>query len=138
MLAESGFVVRALGTTGTESGIHMEPLACLRGLGSEVHIAAGRTGNRIRPELGFTCRGIRYRLLDIGRRPLAQWEQTCGRQFDLAFDDERNRFQPTFSSPMADRPGIIKLSRAELADWRMRLPRIPADLPSWRPAGPKM
>ncbi|HTB15960.1 MAG TPA: glycosyltransferase [Bryobacteraceae bacterium] len=94
MLAESGFVVRALGTTGTENAAHMEPLAYLRGLGCDVHVAAGRTGNRIRPELEFTRRGIGYRLLDIGRKTMAHWEHTCGRQFDLAFDDELHRFQP--------------------------------------------
>ncbi len=108
MLAESGFMVRALGTTGTESGIHTEPLAYLRGLRSEVHIAAGRTGNRIRPELEFTRRGIGYRLLDIGRKPLAQWEQTCGRQFDLAFDDELDRFQPDILFTYGGSPGDVR------------------------------
>jgi glycosyltransferase involved in cell wall biosynthesis len=106
MLAESGFLVRALATTGTESGIHTEPLALLRGLGCDVQLAAGRTGNRIRPELEFTHRGVGYRLLDIGRKNLYKWEQTCGRQFDLAFDDELRRFQPdilfTYGGSSAD------------------------------------
>jgi glycosyltransferase involved in cell wall biosynthesis len=94
MLAESGFAVRALGTTGTESAAHLDPLAYLRDLGCDVQVAAGRTGNRVRPELHFTKRNIAYRLLDIGRKALSHWEQTCGRQFDLAFDDELHRFQP--------------------------------------------
>jgi glycosyltransferase involved in cell wall biosynthesis len=108
MLAESGFLVRALGTTGTESGSHLDPLAHLRDLGCQVHVAAGRTGNRIRPELEFTRRGIGYRLLDIGRKTLTHWEQTCGRQFDLAFDDELHRFKPDILFTFGGSPGDVQ------------------------------
>lgn len=108
MLAESGFAVRALATTGSESSNHVEPLAYLRGLGYDVHVAAGRTGNRIRPELEFTARGIGYRLLDIGRKALTHWEQTCGRQFDLAFDDELHKFQPDILFTFGGSPGDVQ------------------------------
>jgi glycosyltransferase involved in cell wall biosynthesis len=94
MLAESGFPVRALGATATESGARLDARAYLRGLGCDLQIAAGRTGNRVRPEIEFERRGIGYRLLDVGPRAVLQWERVCGRQFDLAFDDELHRFKP--------------------------------------------
>jgi glycosyltransferase involved in cell wall biosynthesis len=94
MLAETGFAVRALGATATESATRVEPVAYLRGLGCEVRVAAGRTGHRVRPEIEFTRRGIGYRLVDIGRRTIHEWEKICGRQFDLAFDDELHGFKP--------------------------------------------
>jgi len=94
MLAESGFSVRALATTATESAIRVEPVAYLRSLGCEVRVAPGHTGKRVRPEIEFTRRDIAYRLLDIGTRAASKWERVCGRQFDLAFDDELHSFKP--------------------------------------------
>jgi len=106
MLAESGFAVRALATTATESAIRVEPLAYLRSLGCDLRVAPGHTGKRVRPEIEFTRRNIAYRLLDIGTRSAAKWERVCGRQFDLAFDDEVHSFKPdvlfTFGGSPAD------------------------------------
>ncbi len=108
MLVESGFEVRALGTTASETGAQFDALEYLRGIGCDVTVEPGRTEGRVRPELLFTRRGIGYRILDIGHRSSIQWQRTQERQFDLAFDDELHNFQPDFLFTFGGFPGDVR------------------------------
>lgn len=113
MLAQAGFAVHAVGTTATEAGIHVEPLAYLRGLGCDIHVTHGRTARRVRSEVEFARRGIHYRLVDVGRRRVLEWEHICGRQFDLAFDDELHAFRPDIVFTYGGSPSDVRrLQRA--------------------------
>ncbi|MBL8227656.1 MAG: glycosyltransferase [Bryobacterales bacterium] len=116
---ESGFEVRAIGTTATERGQKQDALSYIKSLGVEVEVTP--PGPRNRREYRFTQRGIPYTLLDTGRLSPLQWEQAHGRQFDLLFDRELETFQPDILFTYGGLPGDIrrhrraKLSGAKIA-----------------------
>jgi glycosyltransferase involved in cell wall biosynthesis len=106
MLAASGFEVRAVATTATElSHTSLSPgyLAAM-GIVPEVHRG---TKARVRPELTFEHRQIRYRLLDVGPRGMNSWQKLHSRQFDLMFDDELHGFRPDVLLCYGGHPGDV-------------------------------
>ncbi len=123
MLAQAGLEVRAVATTATERATtsllkegsdrsqqasRSDAVSFLRGMGIEPHVDRGHTKERVRPELSFDHRGVRYRLLDAGPRTMHSWQQVHGRQFDRMFDDELHGFQPDLLLGFGGQPGDVK------------------------------
>jgi glycosyltransferase involved in cell wall biosynthesis len=94
LLAHAGCEVHALATTATERGDSSNPLETLRELGIQPTCERAPSKQRDRPEICFTDRGVHYRLLDVGSRPVSAWPQLYGRQFDLLFDHSLHSFRP--------------------------------------------
>lgn len=108
MLAAAGLEVHAVATTATERATKTEAVSFLREMGIAPHVERGRTKERVRPELSFNHRGVRYRLLDVGPRDMHAWQKVHGRQFDLLFDHELHSFQPDFLLAFGGLPGDFK------------------------------
>ena len=90
LLAESGWHVRSLSTTASESRQAADPRAAIKALG----IAANRHSRR-GPELHYSHRGVDFRALIVDRSLRVQnWEKVDGRRFDLAFAEELSAFRP--------------------------------------------
>jgi glycosyltransferase involved in cell wall biosynthesis len=94
MLAAAGAEVRAVATTASERSQNEDTLAYLATLGIKPEVLKGHTSERTRPELEFVDKGVSYRLLDIGRRRMHEWQKLLTRQFDLIYDDELYNFKP--------------------------------------------
>src|SRR5215471_9307932 len=91
ILAGGGFAVRALATTASELAGHQDAGEYLRAQGLSVSKTRASGG---RPELSFDQNRISYRLLDTARLSFSAWPKLYGRQFDLMFDEEVQRFSP--------------------------------------------
>ena len=90
LLAESGWRVRALSTTLSESTRKESARAVLDGLGIAVERRSGRG-----VELHYRHRGIEFRAMVVARAlRLQDWERVHGRSFNLAFDEELAGFRP--------------------------------------------
>lgn len=108
MLAAAGAEVRAVATTASERAGRADSKSYLSQLGIESHLLAGRTGERIRPELEFTDRGIHYHLLDVGLRDMHAWQKVIGSQFDRIFDQELHDFRPDLLVAFGGLPGDVR------------------------------
>lgn len=101
LLASSGFQVRCLAVTASESAA-TDARAVLHELGIKFSVQ-----RRKRPEILFERRGICFRLLDIGSLSVHRWQEVFNRNFDDAFDDELRTFNPdivfTYGGTDADR-----------------------------------
>lgn len=90
LLAESGWQVRTLSTTVSESKRQDDVQAMLEGLGISVDRRVRRGA-----ELLYHHRGVDFRALVVARGlTLQHWEQAYGRSFNLAFTEELSAFQP--------------------------------------------
>jgi glycosyltransferase involved in cell wall biosynthesis len=103
LLAGAGFTVRAVATTGSEQTGGLDVREHLRGLG----VASRIDRSRARPEISFDFRGVGYRLLDVGRHRLPDWERVLGAQFDRLFDDELRSFRPDCLLTFGGSPGDV-------------------------------
>lgn len=89
-MAESGFEVRILGTTGLETGGDAGAVLAELALVPEKEKAP----HERRPEWLYRDGGAFVRLLDIAGRNFAEWQDVLGTQYDRIFDDELAAFQP--------------------------------------------
>ncbi len=108
MLASAGLEVRTVATTASERAERVDAVPFLREMGIEPEILRGHTKERVRPELRFDHRGVKYRLLDVGPRQMHGWQQLLGRQFDRMFDDELHSFKPDLLLAFGGQPGDFK------------------------------
>jgi glycosyltransferase involved in cell wall biosynthesis len=92
-----------VGTTGSEQTGGLDVPELLRGLGIPFRIDRGRK----RPELSFDHRGVGYRVLDVGRHRLPEWERILGSQFDRMFDDVLQSFRPDCVVTYGGSPGDV-------------------------------
>jgi glycosyltransferase involved in cell wall biosynthesis len=95
LLAAAGFSVRALGITAGEQSGSLDIPRQLAEMGIVSRTDSAGAG-RVRPELRFDYRCVSYRLLDVGRHRMIEWEKVLRRQFDQMFDDELHSFRPDF------------------------------------------
>ena len=107
MAAQSGFGVRALGTTATERGITATATDYLCSAGTEFRQSTVAQ----RRVLEFTQRGVSYRLLDTGKESPVSWEKAYGRAYDLLFDEELERFTPDLVLTFGGLPGDLHRHR---------------------------
>lgn len=106
---DSGFEVRALATTATESGKYVDPLPFLRSLGCVPDVRP--VSNQNFQELRFEHRGIHYTLLDTGRLGFTKWEKTHGRQMDLLLEEELRSFAPDVVFTYGGQDGDVRRMR---------------------------
>ena len=106
---DSGFEVRALATTATESPKYIDPLGILRSLGCDPEVRP--SSNQHFQEIRFERRGIPYTLLDTGRLDFMKWEPTHGRQMDLLLEHELSSFQPDVVFTYGGQPGDVRRLR---------------------------
>jgi glycosyltransferase involved in cell wall biosynthesis len=106
-LAAAGFEVHAVATTATERANKSDTATYLATIGITPDVHRGQGKTRPRPELNFTDRGVRYRLLDTGGRNMHGWQKLHGRQFDLMFDEELHTFKPDVLLGFGGMPGDI-------------------------------
>jgi glycosyltransferase involved in cell wall biosynthesis len=108
MLAAAGAEIRAVATTASERAGRADSASFLRELGIQPAVLPGHTSDRVRPELEFDDRGIRYRLLDVGPRDMHAWQKVVGTQFDRIFDHELHSFRPDLLLAFGGLPGDIR------------------------------
>jgi glycosyltransferase involved in cell wall biosynthesis len=90
LLAESGWQVRSLSTTMSESRRVVDPGVVLEALGIDVDRHSKRG-----PEFHYSHRGVHFRaLVSAGSLGLEHWERVDGRRFNLAFAEELGAFKP--------------------------------------------
>ena len=103
MLAASGFCVRALAVTASESRKPIKPDAALRDLGIDFI-----QERRKRPEFRFEHRGVSYRLIDVAGLSVIGWQDVFGHVFDNAFDEELRNFRPDAIFTYGGLPGDLR------------------------------
>jgi len=89
MLVASGFQVRALAISASESGKPIKPEKLLDDLKIKFQIES-----RKRPELVFCHRGVSFRVIDVAGLTMTKAYEVYGQYFDAAFDEELRNFQP--------------------------------------------
>ncbi len=89
MLAASGFEVRALAVTASDSKKPIDPAKILKDLGIDF-----RVERRKRPVYSFCHRGIAFRVIDVAGLAVTKWGELFEHHFDAAFDEELRTFQP--------------------------------------------
>jgi glycosyltransferase involved in cell wall biosynthesis len=101
LLAESGWNVRALATSLSESSRPQDAGRLLEGLGIAVERRMKRGA-----ELRYSHRGVDFRTVVVGSGlKLLDWEKVHGRAFDLAFDEELSSFRPDVTFTYGMLPG---------------------------------
>ena len=103
ILAASGFCVRALAVTASESRKLLKPEAALRNLGIEFSVE-----RRKRPEYRFQHRGVSFRLIDVAGLSVISWQSVFDQVFDIAFDEELRDFQPNVIFTYGGLPGDLR------------------------------
>jgi glycosyltransferase involved in cell wall biosynthesis len=118
LLAESGWSVRCLAVTATESAA---PIAAVDYLRQSGHAVAVRAPNRAiyrndRPVLEFADRrGIHYQLLDTGGHSVHQWQEDQGSQFNRLFQHELADHRPDIVFGYGGLGGDVQRYRAAQA-----------------------
>ena len=90
-LAESGFTVRALATTMSESRGAFDLAGAMDAAESVRRRGDPSLGA---PVIGYRRRGVDHLVQDVGGCPPTEWRRRHGRHYDQLFEDELARFRP--------------------------------------------
>jgi glycosyltransferase involved in cell wall biosynthesis len=110
LLGESGFAVRAVGTTASEGGGNYEPMELLRAQGAEVR---GREGF-----VEYDLRGLHSVLLDVGTSDPKSWRQSRVAAFDRLVKSVVSEFDPAVVLTYGGHPDDVARVKRLRADGR--------------------